>query len=147
MVERAAILAEARTWIGTPWFHQGRRKGVAADCIGFVVETLRAAGFDPPGFEYPNYRRTPHGGEFEAMVGRFLDPIDIADMLPADIVLINWRIAPMHIALVGNYLHQDIAAPLSLIHAMLDVGKVQEHALAGKWPERICSAWRVPGVR
>ncbi len=33
---RAALLTEARTWIGTPWHHQAAVKGAGCDCIGFV---------------------------------------------------------------------------------------------------------------
>ncbi len=33
---RAALIAEARTWIGTPWHHQAAVKGAGCDCIGFV---------------------------------------------------------------------------------------------------------------
>ena len=31
-----AIIAEARSWLGTPWHHQASLKGVGCDCIGFV---------------------------------------------------------------------------------------------------------------
>lgn len=147
MVERAAVLAEARSWIGTPWSHQGRLKGVASDCIGLVVETLRAAGFPLGSFTYPSYGARPVRGSLEAMVARFLDPIPLTDILPADIVLVHWKTSPMHIAFVGNYLHRDILAPLSLIHAMLDLGAVQEHILDQRWTQHLSSAWRVPGVQ
>ncbi len=30
------VIAEARTWLGTPWHHQASVKGVGCDCIGFV---------------------------------------------------------------------------------------------------------------
>jgi cell wall-associated NlpC family hydrolase len=31
---REAVIAEARTWLGTPWHHQASLKGVGCDCIG-----------------------------------------------------------------------------------------------------------------
>jgi len=37
MVTRAEIIAEARTWLKTPWRHQGRLKGIACDCVGHIV--------------------------------------------------------------------------------------------------------------
>ena len=38
-----AVVAQARTWLGTPWRHQGRSpRGV--DCAGLVVLVARALG-------------------------------------------------------------------------------------------------------
>ena len=56
-VFRAAIVAEARGWIGTPYRHQASLKGVGADCIGLVRGVWRAFhGEDPElrdGSAYP----------------------------------------------------------------------------------------------
>lgn len=35
---RAGILADARSWIGTPYHHKGRVKGVGVDCGGLIYE-------------------------------------------------------------------------------------------------------------
>jgi cell wall-associated NlpC family hydrolase len=52
---RQSILTEARTWIGTPYHHKGRVKGVGVDCGGILYELFkdRIKGFrDFPDF-YP----------------------------------------------------------------------------------------------
>jgi hypothetical protein len=36
MFTRDAVIAEARSWLGTPWHHQASLKGVGCDCIGFI---------------------------------------------------------------------------------------------------------------
>ena len=36
LITRAAIVAEARSWLGTPYHHQASRKGAGADCLGLV---------------------------------------------------------------------------------------------------------------
>lgn len=36
-ISSALILAEARTWIGTPYRHQSRFKGIGCDCLGLVI--------------------------------------------------------------------------------------------------------------
>lgn len=44
-MKRAAIIAVSRTWIGTPFVHQGRVKGLGCDCVGIplcVAEELGA---------------------------------------------------------------------------------------------------------
>lgn len=35
-VTRAAIVAEARRWLGTPYRHQASVIGAGADCLGLV---------------------------------------------------------------------------------------------------------------
>lgn len=41
---RQAVLDEARSWIGTPYHHMGRVKGVAVDCLTFLAEVYERAG-------------------------------------------------------------------------------------------------------
>ncbi|MEO1660940.1 MAG: NlpC/P60 family protein [Pseudomonadota bacterium] len=36
------IVAEARTWIGTPYRHQASERGIGADCLGLVRGVWRA---------------------------------------------------------------------------------------------------------
>ena len=38
----AAILAECRAWIGTPYRHQASVKGVGCDCLGLLRGIWRA---------------------------------------------------------------------------------------------------------
>lgn len=49
------MLAEANSWIGTPWRHAARLKGVGVDCAQFLIACYSAAGlvkaFEPE--EYP----------------------------------------------------------------------------------------------
>lgn len=56
---REAIEAQARTWLGTPWAHQGRAKGVGADCVGFIAGALAELGEDVHDFTW--YSRAPEG--------------------------------------------------------------------------------------
>ncbi len=44
---RAAIVAQAYTWLGTPYHHQGRIKGVGVDCIMLIVEVYQSCGLIP----------------------------------------------------------------------------------------------------
>lgn len=41
-MDRAAIVAEARSWIGTPYRHQASRKGAGCDCLGLVRGVWRS---------------------------------------------------------------------------------------------------------
>jgi cell wall-associated NlpC family hydrolase len=48
---RSAVVAEARSWLGTPWRHMGDIKGQCVDCAMFLRMTYINAGviapFDP----------------------------------------------------------------------------------------------------
>jgi cell wall-associated NlpC family hydrolase len=46
VISRSAIVAEARTWIGTPYRHQASLKGVGCDCLGLVRGVPGAPGND-----------------------------------------------------------------------------------------------------
>lgn len=56
-IERAreAVLAEAATWLKTPYHHQGNVKGAGVDCAWLLIEVYVASGlidrFDPG--DYP----------------------------------------------------------------------------------------------
>src|SRR4051812_1881115 len=45
---RAAIVAEARAWIGTRYRHQASLKGVGCDCLGLVRGVWRACIGEEP---------------------------------------------------------------------------------------------------
>lgn len=45
------VISEAMTWLGTPYHHQGRVKGVSVDCATLLCEVYEAVGlidhYDP----------------------------------------------------------------------------------------------------
>ena len=41
---RAALVAEARSWLGTPWRHRGRIRGAGVDCAQFVIGVYAGVG-------------------------------------------------------------------------------------------------------
>lgn len=42
--QRAAVVKEAMTWIGTPYHHHGRIKGAGVDCAMLLCEVFEACG-------------------------------------------------------------------------------------------------------
>ena len=47
-MRRAEIIAEARSWLGTPYRHQASLKGAGCDCLGLVRGVWRAlVGTEP----------------------------------------------------------------------------------------------------
>jgi len=56
--QRAAVVAEARTWLNTPYHHRGAIKGVGVDCAMLLIEVYRACGLIPaidPGHYPPDW--------------------------------------------------------------------------------------------
>lgn len=43
-VSRGCVVAEARTWLGTPYHLGARLKGVGCDCYSFIAETMITCG-------------------------------------------------------------------------------------------------------
>ena len=46
-IERAAVVAEARTWLATPYHHQAAIKGAGVDCAMLLVAVYHAVGLVP----------------------------------------------------------------------------------------------------
>lgn len=135
----AKIVAEARTWIGTPWHHQGCVKGVGVDCIGLVknvFETVTGLCVD---VETNYHRMPPVGRESRILEGlsKYATEVDKSKLQPGDVLLFHF--------LSGLSNHVGIfSGDGQFIHAWLDVGKVVEMPLAGAWERAIKTAFRVP---
>jgi len=44
---RTVVIAEAQTWMGTPWHHAARVRGAGVDCGLFLAAVYEAAGLAP----------------------------------------------------------------------------------------------------
>lgn len=90
---RAAIIAAARRWLGTPYRHQGARLGVGADCLGVVLgvwrEVYRTTPRHPSGYS-PDWAEAARG---EPMLGYCRDQMrEVPTMArrPGDLVVFRW---------------------------------------------------------
>jgi NlpC/P60 family putative phage cell wall peptidase len=137
-----SVVAEARSWIGTPYQHQASLKGVGCDCLGLVRGVWRSTiGAEPePMPPYaPDWAEAASGGPLVEAALRHLVPIDRAAFGPGDILLFRWRAcaAAKHAAIV--------TAPDRMVHAH-DGAAVAEVAIAPWWRRRLACAFRFPGV-
>jgi NlpC/P60 family putative phage cell wall peptidase len=141
-VTRAAIVAEARAWIGTPYRHQGSLKSVGCDCLGLVRGVWRAlCGEEPEGVPaYAPDWAEASGQEALAQAGqRHLIEIDPVQFAHGDVLLFRWRngFVAKHAAIVTGL---DL-----MVHAH-DGAAVAEVAIAPWWRRRLAYAFRFPGV-
>lgn len=134
-MNRADIVCEARSWLGTPFRHQGRLKGIGADCAGIVIGVAGALGLKCA--DIRGYSRMP-GEEFQNEVARQLVRIAYRDLLPADLLTFAFDSLPQHIALVTGI------DPPRILHSHASVGSCVEQNLDDVWISRVRGAWRFP---
>lgn len=138
MATRKQIVAVARTFLRTPWHHQGRAKGAGIDCLGLLACTAAECGL--PVIDRSDYGEEPVPAELIAGLATNLERIDVSDAREAD-VLCFWIAAedrPQHLALVTD---------VGMLHAWREGAKVvHEHGITQGWRARIHSAWRYRGL-
>lgn len=133
------IVAEARTWKGTRFQHQGRLKGLGVDCVGFISEVAKNAGVT--GVEIPaNYRPHEDGVIMLRLLRDHLELVE--EMQPGDVIAlcdeaVREPTIPRHLAIVTEIKPQTTF----IIHASQH--GVLEHRLNSLWLRRIHSIWRV----
>jgi NlpC/P60 family putative phage cell wall peptidase len=146
--ERAAVVAAARGWIGTPYRHRAALKGVGCDCLGLLVGVWRELVLDgwldgrrdaaPPGL--PTY--TPDWAEaaaretFAEGLRKYLREIAPAEAREGDVVLFRWRahLPAKHAGI--------LTAADRMIHAQ-ERAAVAEVALGPWWRRRVAFAFAV----
>lgn len=138
MIKRSAIVACARTYLGTPFKHQGRIRGLALDCVGLPICVARDLGLNVP--DYNNYGAQQIDGQVLRECKKHLIEIDIEAMQPGDVICCRIPI-PSHTAIVS-----DLPPGLGMIHAYASNGKVVEHTIDFHWRKRIAGVFLFPGV-
>ena len=126
------IIEQARTWLGTPFAHQGRVKGLGVDCGGLLVCVGREVGVEVA--DTPAYSMSPDPEIFRSMLADYCYPISKDEMAPGDVVWISFAGEPRHVAFVTD---------IGLLHAWGRPGKVVEHRIDEVWRRRIKSVHRV----
>ena len=137
------IVAEARSWLGTPYVHQASVKGGGADCLGLLRGVWRALlGAEPEAVPlYSMDWAEPQGEErMWSAAQRHLISKDVAQMAAGDVLL--FRMRDGHIAK-----HVGIVSALHpvprFIHAYSGHGVV-ENALSDPWRRRVVACFGFP---
>lgn len=139
MVTRHDIVETALGYVDTPWVHQGRRPGVALDCVGVAICVARELGLVAPIFDVSGYSAQPD----EALFLRLLR--DHMDELPPGAGGVGDAIAFR----LGHIQHLAIAVgldPLRIVHAYRPVGEVRAHRCDAAWERRARIWFRFRGV-
>lgn len=125
---RAAIVAEAKTWLGTRFCHMGRIKGPrgGVDCGQIIAVSYENVGLtakiDPPPYQFQHHMHSSEE-DYIAHLLTYTDEIEATEAKAADIVLYKCGRTFSH----GGILIEDW--PGNIIHARNGAGVVVAHGL------------------
>lgn len=135
-----AILAEAMTWVGTPYRHQGSLRGVGCDCLGLVRGIWRAVyGEEPetPGPYTPDWAESGGGDPLIEAAQRNCIEKPPGRGAAGDLLVFRWR--PHHAAKhLGILLPHD-----AFVHAY-EGHAVMVSPLIPQWRRRMAGIFAFP---
>lgn len=136
----ASVVVEALEWVGTPYRHQGSRKGVACDCLGLVLGVWREIyghELEQPGPYAPDWAETTQQERLLDGLRRHLLEKPVAAMVASDLIVFRWRahLPAKHAAILTE---ADC-----FVHAYQDHG-VTLTRLVPQWRRRIAAAFAFP---
>ena len=134
--ERQKVVAEARSWLRTPYHHMGRVKTAGVDCATLLAEVYARAGV-VPALEIPFYPPDWHLHQnAERYLGFILTHATEIDGLPQPGDVALWRFGKCfsHGAIVIEW-------PL-VIHAYSGKGCILENAEQAHWLSRLSGKTR-----
>lgn len=131
------FLALARSYVGTPYRHEGRWPGLGFDCAGPFIVAARTVALLPTEYDYLGYPEDPSARLYQDFFEDF--PRYMQEVPPpvrrGDVILMRLLHRAKHVAIVES------VRPLRLIHAMPTQGVVL-HEAGQHWESRIVNIFR-----
>jgi NlpC/P60 family putative phage cell wall peptidase len=137
------IVAQARSWLGTPFHHQARLKKVGCDCLGLIVgvvdelELKDKNGVKLAAYDEVTYSKEPDGEYLIQKLVDVLAEIPVEEMRAGDLALFKVRANPQHLAILTDY-----EGGIGMIHSFAPARRVVEHRLDDDWRARIVKVFR-----
>jgi cell wall-associated NlpC family hydrolase len=119
--QRAAVVAEARSWLGTPYHNCADIKGAGVDCGMLLVRVFVDTGLCQP-FEPRPYSADWHlHRSEERYLGFILDhAVEVMEPQPGDLMVLRFGRCYSHGGIVTN------VSPLTIVHAYFSARRVIE---------------------
>lgn len=139
----AVVEAAVRLWLGTPYRHQGRRRGVGCDCLGLVLGVWRDVyGSAPraPADYAPDWAEAEPADLLLSAAREHCREKPVAKLAGGDLVLLRWKAGQpaRHAGIAtGDGSH--------FIHAYHG-SAVVESALVPSWRRRIAGVFAFPDL-
>jgi NlpC/P60 family putative phage cell wall peptidase len=130
------VVAEARSWIGTPYHHLAAVKGVGVDCAMLTWSVFNALDL----FEVPDPRPYPHEWHLHRSEERFLLSFEtwahrVEAPRPGDIALFRYGRTVSHSGI--------LTSTTTMVHAYIGLGCWEESLDAADYAERLHSFWSI----
>ena len=138
--QRAAVVAEAWSWMLTPYHHNARVKGVGVDCAQLPIACYAASGLIPDDLDpiySPQWHLHRSEEKYVDWVMKFAREITDAELQPGDLTLWKWG---------RTYSHGGVVVGTDLvIHSYIGVGvqldNVKIHSELSSRDARHFSIW------
>lgn len=140
-ITRAAVIAEALTWLDTPWHHWACLKGVGVDCVRYPEGVAKALGTLPQTWLPPRYTQEWHLHQQSSILEQVLQELHLtprATAQPGDLLVFQFGQTMSHL---GFLLDAN-----TLIHASRPFGKVVIEDLDSHLRRRLRATYAFPGV-
>jgi cell wall-associated NlpC family hydrolase len=125
---RPAIINAARQWIGTPFHHQGRKRGVGCDCLGLIVGVANELGLLTKNSRpFSKYDQHNYHFQFDSHLlakNLRLHLISNQKLVAGNIALFTFKKHHNHLGIIGLKNNE-----ITIIHACMIAKKVIEQPL------------------
>lgn len=131
---QSAIVAEAESWLSTPYHHAADVKGAGVDCAMLPCRVYHAVGLIP----YVDPRPYPHDWMLHRDDSRYLDWVEkfaskVDEPMPGDLALFRIARCLAHGGIV--------VGPDLMIHACLHAGRVERSEIR-RYADTLGGYWR-----
>lgn len=137
-LQAADVIETARSFIGTPWRHQGRMPGRGLDCIGLLVKVAHTLELESD--DYLTYTRYADYQQFLELFRRYAIEVDRLKVQPGMAVIIPTS-GTAHCGLIAGTPER-----LTLIHSTALRKRVVEERYSLVWRSRTTAAFAFRGV-
>lgn len=138
MIDRALFIDAVRAYIGTPFQHQGRRRGDGIDCAGLLTCAAYDVGLTD--VRVTDYTPQPDPLRFREIAREHMDAVAFADLTPGDVLTFAFKDAEQHFGVVVSM------NPKRFVHAYASVGKCVDQELTLAWLRRVRGCYRIRGL-
>lgn len=134
---------QARTWLETPFVHQGRSKHTGCDCLGLLIgvatelQLYSRQGMPLSACDNNTYGMATESYQLYQQLSTHLYQSSVPDS--GKVLLFNIAGNASHLAILAPYAYGG----LSMIHAYSVAEKVVEHRFDNKWQRRVAGIWEV----
>jgi cell wall-associated NlpC family hydrolase len=138
MTTRADIVADARSYLGVKWRHQGRtHKGI--DCVGLVACIAHGRGISD--YDNTNYGRSALTFDFLRVFRAHMDEVPVGQEQDGDVLVFIERARPCHAGLATTR-----HGARHFVHASAADRQVLEEQYDEDWRARTRAVFRFRGL-